>query len=50
MLFLVVFGNNIEDRMGKLLYLMFYLACGYAAAYGFAVASSGSLGPEPLPG
>jgi membrane associated rhomboid family serine protease len=48
MLFLVVFGNNIEDRMGKLRYLIFYLACGYAAAYGFAVANSGST--EPLIG
>lgn len=37
MLFLAVFGNNIEDRMGRLLYLLFYLVCGYAAAYGFAV-------------
>jgi membrane associated rhomboid family serine protease len=45
MLFLVVFGNNIEDRMGKLLYLIFYLACGYAAAYGFAVANPSSTTP-----
>ncbi|KPM55830.1 membrane protein [Frankia sp. R43] len=37
MLFLGVFGNNIEDRMGRLLYLLFYLACGMAAAYGFAL-------------
>ncbi|ABW14341.1 Rhomboid family protein [Parafrankia sp. EAN1pec] len=36
MLFLGVFGNNIEDRMGRLLYLLFYLTCGFAAAYGFA--------------
>lgn len=38
MLFLVVFGNNIEDRMRKLPYLIFYLASGYIAAYGFALA------------
>ena len=31
-LFLVVFGNNIEDRIRKLPYLVFYLASGYAAA------------------
>jgi len=38
MLFLVVFGNNIEDRFRKLPYLLFYLLCGYVAAYGFAFA------------
>jgi membrane associated rhomboid family serine protease len=36
MLFLGVFGNNVEDRMGRLRYLAFYLGCGYAATYGFA--------------
>jgi membrane associated rhomboid family serine protease len=37
MLFLGVFGNNVEDRMGRALYLIFYLVCGYAATYGFAL-------------
>jgi membrane associated rhomboid family serine protease len=45
MLFLVVFGNNIEDRMRKLPFLIFYLACGYAAAYGFAAAYPSSTSP-----
>ena len=45
MLFLVVFGNNVEDRMGRALYLLFYLGCGYAAAYGFAVVQSDSTAP-----
>jgi membrane associated rhomboid family serine protease len=45
MLFLVVFGNNIEDRIGKLPYLIFYLICGYAAAYGFAAANPASTAP-----
>src|SRR5205814_712353 len=36
MLFLLIFGNNIEDRFRKVPYLIFYLACGYVAAYGFA--------------
>jgi membrane associated rhomboid family serine protease len=36
MLFLAVFGNNVEDRFRKIPYLIFYLACGYIAAYGFA--------------
>jgi len=48
MLFLWIFGNNIEDRMGHVRYLLFYLVCGYAAAYGFAVLNAGS--GEPLIG
>src|SRR5262245_27359008 len=45
MLFLVVFGNNVEDRMRKLPFLLFYLACGYVSAYGFALANPHSLTP-----
>ena len=45
MLFLLIFGNNIEDRFRRVPYLLFYLACGYVAAYGFAVAYPGSAGP-----
>ena len=45
MLFLVVFGNNIEDRMRKLPYLVFYLASGFVAAYGFALAQPDSTTP-----
>ncbi|MCP9990223.1 rhomboid family intramembrane serine protease [Streptomyces albogriseolus] len=48
MLFLWIFGNNIEDRMGHVRFLLFYLVCGYAAAYGFAVLNAGS--GEPLIG
>lgn len=32
MLYLWVFGNNIEDRMGHFKYLIFYLTCGALAA------------------
>lgn len=32
MLFLWIFGDNIEDRLGHLRYLVFYLLCGIAAA------------------
>jgi membrane associated rhomboid family serine protease len=45
MLFLLVFGNNIEDRLGKVGYLAFYVACGYAAAYGFAATDPHSAAP-----
>ncbi|MGW5123442.1 rhomboid family intramembrane serine protease [Streptomyces sp. NPDC004069] len=45
MLFLLIFGNNIEDRMGHVRYLLFYLVCGYAAAYGFALMNSHSATP-----
>jgi membrane associated rhomboid family serine protease len=31
MLFLWIFGNNVEDVLGKLRYLVFYLAGGFAA-------------------
>jgi len=34
MLFLWVFGNNIEDRLGRPRFLAFYLACGIAATLG----------------
>jgi membrane associated rhomboid family serine protease len=32
-LFLWVFGNNVEDSMGRLRFLVFYLLCGLAAAF-----------------
>jgi membrane associated rhomboid family serine protease len=48
MLFLWVFGNNVEDRFGRLRYLVFYLLCGYLSAYGFALTNAGST--EPLVG
>jgi len=30
MLFLWIFGNNVEDVMGRVRFLVFYLAAGYA--------------------
>lgn len=32
MLYLWIFGNNVEDAMGRLRFLVFYLLCGVAAA------------------
>jgi membrane associated rhomboid family serine protease len=45
MLFLLIFGNNIEDRFRKAGFLAFYLIAGYVAAYGFAFANSTSAQP-----
>ena len=45
MLFLFVFGNNVEDRLGKVRFLLFYLGCGYAATYGFSLFFNGSTQP-----
>jgi len=42
MLFLFIFGNNVEDRFGRVKFLLFYLFCGYVAAYGFAYGSPDS--------
>ncbi|MDD5347439.1 MAG: rhomboid family intramembrane serine protease [Candidatus Omnitrophica bacterium] len=42
MLYLWIFGNNIEDRLGHVRFLFFYLLCGLAAAFGHVVVSPGS--------
>lgn len=36
MLYLWIFGDNIEDRLGHTRYLVFYLACGFAATMAHA--------------
>jgi len=33
MLYLWIFGDNVEDRLGHFRYLVFYLLCGWIAAY-----------------
>jgi membrane associated rhomboid family serine protease len=45
MLYLWIFGDNIEDRMGHLRYFVFYLICGYAAALTHAFFNAGSTLP-----
>jgi membrane associated rhomboid family serine protease len=45
MLFLYVFGNNVEDRMGRLRFLLFYLFAGYVATYGYSFLQSTSTTP-----
>ena len=44
MLFLWIFGDNIEDSYGHLRYLGFYLLCGVLATLIFVLPSAGSLG------
>jgi membrane associated rhomboid family serine protease len=45
MLFLWIFGDNVEDRFGRLRFLAFYLACGVAASAAHLAASPGSAVP-----
>jgi membrane associated rhomboid family serine protease len=45
MLYLWIFGDNVEDRLGHGGYLLFYLACGAAAALGQVAVSGDSLIP-----
>src|SRR5688500_17202060 len=45
MLFLWIFGDNVEDRLGHGRFLMFYLLCGFAAAVSQAILSPNSLVP-----
>jgi len=42
MLYLWIFGNNIEDRLGHTRFLVFYLASGLVAAYAHAFAAPSS--------
>lgn len=48
MLFLWVFGDNVEDAMGHFRFLVFYLACGIFAGLAHAYMMPGS--PNPLIG
>ncbi len=47
-LFLYIFGSNVEAAMGHIKYLVFYLLCGIAAALFHVLTSLGS--PVPLLG
>lgn len=42
MLYLWIFGNNVEDAMGRVRFLAFYLLCGVIAAMSHAVPYPGS--------
>jgi membrane associated rhomboid family serine protease len=45
MLFLWVFGNNVEDRLGRARFLLFYFACGFAATLAQSYVTSDSTTP-----
>jgi membrane associated rhomboid family serine protease len=45
MLYLWIFGNNIEDELGHFRFILFYLLCGYMAAYVHALTDSTSMMP-----
>jgi membrane associated rhomboid family serine protease len=45
MLYLWIFGDNVEDRFGSAQYLVFYLLCGTVAAIG-----QGLISPAPMVG
>ena len=42
MLYLWIFGDNVEDRFGPLVFLLFYLLCGLAATFAQLAFSLGS--------
>jgi membrane associated rhomboid family serine protease len=46
MWFLWVFGDNVEDRLGHISYLIFYLVCGFGAGLAHVVMNLGSRVPS----
>jgi len=45
MLYFWIFGNNIEERLGHVRFIFFYLFCGVVAAFSHALLSPGSTVP-----
>ncbi len=46
MLFLWIFGNNVEERLGHIKYLIFYITCGILAALSQWIFAQGSTIPS----
>lgn len=46
MLYLWIFGDNVEDRFGKIKFIIFYLVCGLAATFAQVLFNSGSNVPN----
>src|SRR5215208_6160825 len=45
MLFLWIFGDNVEDALGHARYLLFYVLCGFGAAFGQMLVGPDSMVP-----
>jgi len=45
MLYLYIFGDNVEDALGHFKYLTFYLLCGFGAAWAHILTDPGSAVP-----
>jgi membrane associated rhomboid family serine protease len=45
MLFLWIFGDNIEDRMGHVFFFIFYIICGLAGAFLHTITAPSSMVP-----
>jgi len=45
MLFLWIFGDNLENMLGHVRYAAFYIVCGFAAAFAQIIMDSGSVIP-----
>jgi membrane associated rhomboid family serine protease len=45
MLYLWIFGNNVEDATGRVRFIIFYVLCGLFAAYAHAFMNQSSLTP-----
>src|SRR5437867_3225340 len=46
MLFLWIFGNNVEDKLGPILYLLFHIGAGIAASVGQLLIDTNSIVPN----
>lgn len=46
MLYLWIFGDNVEDRFGHIIFVIFYLLCGLAATFAQLAFSTGSNVPN----
>src|SRR6267143_6250 len=46
MLYLFIFGDNVEDRLGHIRFLVFYLLCGIVAGITHIVVNAGSPVPS----
>ena len=46
MLYLWIFGNNVEDAMGHVRFVIFYVLCGVAAVFAQVLSNPGSIMPD----